>query len=490
MQAVLYGRAEQVPGEGKWTYMMKSSKRTLLRKIVHGCGVFSTSWFPSKGSRSTTPCASAPDDEPDEKALRSLRMSRACEYYGNDANMHELAVHVLVMRICDDLFYGMLGGVERDQQPHKVADLVRPNGSPITDCLGSLLELASGGLDKPDNKWWAVVHLVKAPTNEQKFRMFALGQVLRMHSAVYRRYVTKFTGWPFRLYCLCSDTFPDEAKRRTIGELLMAKECCLDAFARGIRKLFPSGAHLLSPEAATTLKNSFDSMRLVTDFSERSHAQCRCASRSATGPRAFSHTANEVFLKQAAVVHVNNGGQAVGSSAKPAPILEEEGDMRVTTPLLQLPEAAMRRGVPADAPQGVLGDRLPEDEDPSASHHRASPSRSEQLHMMLPAPLATGGHALTAHADEPLPLAISEQDVVQSLFEPCIVSQPSGHALKPLQDKGPENVAEPVAKRPRRGLNPMMLYVNHRLRAVKEAGGGKTLTKGECAEARSKAMAD
>jgi hypothetical protein len=38
----LYSRAEQSPGEGKWTYLLSSFKRTLLRKLVHGVGIITS----------------------------------------------------------------------------------------------------------------------------------------------------------------------------------------------------------------------------------------------------------------------------------------------------------------------------------------------------------------------------------------------------------------------------------------------------------------
>ncbi len=39
VRKALEGRAEQIPGEEKWTYMMKNFKRSLLRKVIKVSGL-------------------------------------------------------------------------------------------------------------------------------------------------------------------------------------------------------------------------------------------------------------------------------------------------------------------------------------------------------------------------------------------------------------------------------------------------------------------
>lgn len=221
-------------------------------------------------------------------------------------------MYVVVMQICAVLYYSLSGGVDKKETPCKTPDMLRKAGSALTDCAGALQSLISGGFGDPDNRWWALLSLLGAPTEIADFRKFAPGVVLRMSSAIDRRYMVKYSSWLFPLFKLCCDEWPMSEKRRVAQDLFASKECCLDAFARGFRKLFPTIKEALSEQAAACARNAFESMRVVTDFSERAHAQCRCASRAPTGPRSFGLTSSEVLLKQAAVVHVQGGGDALG----------------------------------------------------------------------------------------------------------------------------------------------------------------------------------
>lgn len=97
--AACFGRAEEIPGEGKWTYMMKAFKRTVLRKILHNSGVLKTAMFPPRREAAATPVQGDDDEEPSQVALRSLRLARSCDYLNQESNFWELGVQVIVMRM-------------------------------------------------------------------------------------------------------------------------------------------------------------------------------------------------------------------------------------------------------------------------------------------------------------------------------------------------------------------------------------------------------
>lgn len=481
---ILFGKAEQVPGEGKWTYMMKAFKRTLLRAMIHNCGRLTADMFPKHKGKPVEP-QSVADDEPDEVAIKSLRIQRSCQYFSEDKNIHEVSVHVIVQRICDDLFYGLLGGVDRSDAPHKITDLLARQDSPITKCLAKLSSLLQGGFKNPNDEKWALLHMMKAPISEQSFRKFVLGQVLRMHSALVRRYSVKFAGWPFRLLRLCGTDWSEAEKQQVARDLLSSKPCCLDTFSRGFRKLFRTEAAVLSTEAARCAASAFDSMRVVTDFSERSHAQCRCASRSQTGPRAFSHTSNEVLLKQAMVVHTKNGGLPLSGLRKQG-AKERSSDARLSCPLLHIPRDGSYAGVPEEQAALTGG---------GSGDVRGMQGGTHERGGLPPAVSAPEGGAGIAPAPSgqvgQLVLSGGAPRDLQALFQPFKVEQATGHAVE-TQDAAsslPEITDGDVGgeQRPRRGLNPLLQYMNRHLKAAKLAVGGRSLTEKEMETARQEA---
>lgn len=203
--------------------------------------------------------------------------------------------------------------------------------------MQSLTALVSDGFTNPDHATWGLVHLLGADTASQPFRKLALGAVLRMHSAIYRRYSLKYSLWPFCLFRLVGSEWTEAERGLVADELLAAQDCCLDTFARGFRQPFRAKESILSQGAAACLQVAMDSMRVVTDFSERSHAQCKCAARSATSPRAFSHTSNEVLLKQLMVVHKKNGGLPLEALRTKEGAKEKPDDLRLACPLVLAP---------------------------------------------------------------------------------------------------------------------------------------------------------
>ena len=114
----LYGRTEQTPGEGRWTYLLSAFKRTILRKLVHGVGVIHKGMFPNIRKRPRSP-ANAPgvDEEPDEQLVNAVRMDKTCDHLASGKTFHELGLHCITQGVCGRLFYQLLGGSDRLQPP-------------------------------------------------------------------------------------------------------------------------------------------------------------------------------------------------------------------------------------------------------------------------------------------------------------------------------------------------------------------------------------
>ena len=113
MTRVLFGVAEAIPGEEKWTYTMKAFKKSLLRKMLHEVGVIHRGMFGGRRIKYTPP-EWEDDEDPDLQQVAANRLARCCEYYVADNTFSELGVFVITNTIGDRLFYSLLGGVDKD----------------------------------------------------------------------------------------------------------------------------------------------------------------------------------------------------------------------------------------------------------------------------------------------------------------------------------------------------------------------------------------
>ena len=270
MAKCLFGRADQSPGEGKWTFLLSSFRKTILRKLVHSTGILSRRKVPNGRKRQRPPDQQpGVDEEADEEALKAMRMERTCAYLAQPLTFHEIGVHCIVQGLCDTLFFRLMGGSDRSKPTCKVDELLAKRDSPITSTMRALYELLRDGSNDPDHGQWGLLHLLDAPMAQQGFQKWMVGQTLRMHSAIWRRYSVKFAGWPYRLNRLYSDGWTDQQRLQVATELRTLPDHCLDCFARGLRVLFPTLQAVQSVRAGKCVQSAFASMRVVTDFAER-----------------------------------------------------------------------------------------------------------------------------------------------------------------------------------------------------------------------------
>eukprot|EP00959_Pyramimonas_sp_CCMP1952_P333502 6983390-Pyramimonas_sp.AAC.1 len=84
-----------------------------------------------------------------------------------------------------------------------------------------------------------------------------------------RRYESRFSAWPYRLYPLSHGRSTDADRQRVARETLGAPDHMIDTYTRGIRKLFSTDTALTSLECQMVLAADFRAHCYGTDMIER-----------------------------------------------------------------------------------------------------------------------------------------------------------------------------------------------------------------------------
>lgn len=265
---------DSIPCESRWTHTLPGMQRMLTRMVVEGLGMQRLFGDVVTGPPETACGADDAARADFYKELNGIRAHRAAEYFNNPKTKLELGVLVVALGVADRLLYSLLGGVDRQHPLGKVSALVQREAGLVAEVLGGFLHLldgwdVGGDLRRP----WCVLDILGAPVRDASFAQWSRSQILRLAAALHRRYETKYAAWPFALYKLCSDEWSAEEKRAMASSVCASPRCCLDAFAAGFRRAFPSPEAMLSPKAAQLLSATFDALRTTTDFCERQHAE-------------------------------------------------------------------------------------------------------------------------------------------------------------------------------------------------------------------------
>ena len=124
-----------------------------------------------------------------------------------------------------------------------------------------------GALRRP----WLLLDLARAPLTGQKFVKWSRGQILRLASALHRRYEEKFSNAPYVLHRLGDSKWSQASQQAVVDNICGMSDCCMDVFTRLLRNRF--GSSLLSPECIATIRASLDALKLATDLSERQNSE-------------------------------------------------------------------------------------------------------------------------------------------------------------------------------------------------------------------------
>eukprot|EP00959_Pyramimonas_sp_CCMP1952_P105759 2211546-Pyramimonas_sp.AAC.1 len=79
---------------------------------------------------------------------------------------------------------------------------------------------------------WFLLDILHAPLTDQSFARWARGQILKTNSVMARRYETRFSAWPYKMYPLSHDRSTIQEKLAVAREVLHAPEHMLDSYTK------------------------------------------------------------------------------------------------------------------------------------------------------------------------------------------------------------------------------------------------------------------
>lgn len=140
------GLADRTPAESRWTNVLISMKRTLVRVLANNlpnCMFNKGDALASEREGQILDVESVATNQFFQK-LNGTRIARAVEYFANPANIHELGVFVVVLDSADQLLYALLGGADRKTEPCKVWDFLHKESSIVASVLADVGSLLRG----------------------------------------------------------------------------------------------------------------------------------------------------------------------------------------------------------------------------------------------------------------------------------------------------------------------------------------------------------
>lgn len=451
----LFGEADPVPAESRWTHLLMNMRKTLLRRCVHGLGLDAFQ-FAQSGNATEPSCDidDAAATEAYHELVNKSRLQKTQAYFANPRSMHELVVYCAILAAADEnLLYPFMHDCLQDDTTgaSKMEMLLHPMESKVGVCFRSLYDLlamwTTGGARR---RPWCLLDVVGAPMEDSEFLVWVRSQVLRLAAALFRRYECRLSGWPFKLFKLVCSAFSADEKQQVISDLIGARKEWLDTYSLGIRTKYPSAEALMSEACLATLANDFERHGHSIAQIERLNAELTRGHNPRAPARNFASTASSSVLRQACVVHRRRGGE---DPLAPQHFTAQAKHERLVCNSCVLPLVAA--AAPCDAP--VLTSVAP----PVAA---------------IAGPLG-GGAPSQALVAETSPGQLVELPGPHVAFGQTVVVQRNNPSKLFEAQEGPEQ--QPSS---RRGLSPYMLEKNKHLSAAKQALG-RPMTPAEQQEA-------
>lgn len=451
----LFGRADAIPSESRWTSVLSNLKQTVLRKLVYNAGIASfdlVADMPERDARLDV------DSEAVDGAflyrVQQTRIGNVAEYYREEKTFHELAILVVLLEIFDgQLMYPMMGdpigkggNIAEQRQLDKLMDQdTSAIGRCMEDLLGALRSWQVGG---PTRKPWLLLDALGANLDDNDFMLWTRSQVLRLSSSAFRRYELKYSAWPYRLRDLYA--MPGATSNTMLAnELLSADAAELDPYSLGLRALFPTIGLLTSAACRATVQADFGAHGYSTDVVERLHSDITHNITKRTGGKNFANVAREALLRQACALHVARG--AIHPLSKDtAPQYEE----LAVPPLLGDMFNGLKDGTCLDSNMPAVSDASPP----------LVPAACEAV-------VVANVDASTA-AIVPSDPQFGRAQFVRRSCEDSLLG-------------GTEKSRASEAARTKVGLSPKVLELNKRLHAAKELKG-RTLSQAELADVKAR----
>ena len=156
---------------------------------------------------------------------------------------------------------------------------------------------------------WCLLSALGVDLRDAAFMGWARGQILRLSSAIFRRYECKLACYPFCLFPLVDPTASDDKKNEVATALLRAPRHKLDTYSYGIRRMFRSVQLLTSFKCTSILAADFASHTYGSDHIERLNAQLTRLTHGQGPGRSMTRTSRASLLQQSHAVHVERGGR-------------------------------------------------------------------------------------------------------------------------------------------------------------------------------------
>ncbi|CAK0833634.1 unnamed protein product [Prorocentrum cordatum] len=311
----LCGSADPRPAESRWIHLLPSFKRTLVRRILHRVGLDCFVDTIKEGELDGLGGQQFGVDQEGTDAffkhIIRVRTKKVRDYYADDRNMYKLVVFTAVLEASDgNLLYPLLGDAIKDKAEEKSKlDTLLGEDSVIgrfsQDMLGLLDSWNTGDRAR---RPWMLLDILGAPLTDQVFSRWARGQIVKLTTVMHRRYESRFSAWPYRLYPLSHGRSTEADKKRVAREALDAPDYMIDCYTRGIRNLFPSDAALLSTHCRTVLAADFRAHCYGTDMIERLNALYTARHPVRAPGRNAVNAEREHFLDQVKAIHQKQGG--------------------------------------------------------------------------------------------------------------------------------------------------------------------------------------
>lgn len=445
-----FAGGDPIPAESRWTHLLSNIKRTLLRSVVFGVGL---ACFPAEGAAAAHQHTQQQPDIDGEatdnffEIVNRTRRQKVAEYYADPTNIHHLCVFAIITDISDSLLmYPLMGDIGRaGDGPSKMDLLLRKTKSLVGQACQSFHDLlGSWAVGGHDRKPWCLLDATRADTANEAFMRWARCQILRLSSALFRRYEARLSCWPYRLYTLIDPEEDATNKLQVCQALLTADRGELDTYSRGLRKKFTTIDGLLAEDCLHILRTDFAAHAYGTDMVERLNAELSRGHPSRGPARNFVHTARESVLRQLVVAHRQRGGH---DPLGPRALVDHpKEEFFVSSPLLGSAALDVDK-------HAVVAPALP-------GHAGTSPAAGE----------SDGGVALVVAPHVAAPHIQNRRELRQN----------PGNLL--ATRAGPSSSSAEMPRQ-RRGLNPFMLELNEYLKAAKHTKGA-TLTTDEVAKHR------
>ncbi|CAK0882625.1 unnamed protein product [Prorocentrum cordatum] len=212
------------------------------------------------------------------KHVFNVRAKKIKAYYGDERNFWELMVFVGIFEAGDStLLYPLLGdpivNSKRDDQRSKMDILLDKGDTAIGKFSQKMLDLADSWMGLPTRKPWCLLDMLGAPLTDQTFSRFARSQLLKLNSVMLRRYESRFSAYPYRLYPLASSTASLEEAQRIAHDAINAPWHMKDSYTKGITSHFNTVGKMLSSECIAVLFADFRQHAYGTDFIERLNSE-------------------------------------------------------------------------------------------------------------------------------------------------------------------------------------------------------------------------